>query len=300
VNEFSADWLALREPADAAARSVSLTRAIAGPLAREAEVQVLDLAAGTGSNARYLADHLSVRQRWLLVDGSSALLAQVPIRMSSWGIAHGYEPSSVGGGLVLRGDRRTCRIRTRLLDLRTLDDDGIFAGRVLVTASALLDLVSEVWLRALADRCRDNGAAVLFALTYDGGIRCAPEEPEDEMVRELVNRHQRTDKGFGAALGPDAAGLTERCFAEVGYRVRRARSDWELPPDAIGLQRLLIDGWVQAATATAPAQAASIRAWRDRRLIHVEHHRSRLTVGHEDLAAWPTQPAGNGPIQSDR
>jgi hypothetical protein len=287
VNEFSADWLALREPADVAARSVPLTRAIAGPLAREEEVHVLDLAAGTGSNVRYLADHLPVRQRWLLVDNNSALLAQVPIRMSSWGVARGYETVSVSGGLVLRGDRRSCRLVTRLLDLTALDD-GVFAGCVLVTASALLDLVSETWLRALAARCRENGAAVLFALTYDGAIRCAPEEPEDEMVRELVNRHQRTDKGFGAALGPDAAGLAERCFAGLGYRVRRERSDWELPPDAIALQRQLIGGWAQAAAATAPAQAASIVGWRTRRLTHVENHRSRLTVGHEDLAGWPT------------
>jgi hypothetical protein len=286
VNAFSADWLALREPADAAARSVPLTRAIAGSLAREEEVHVLDLAAGTGANMRYLADRLSVRQRWLLVDNNSALLAQVTIRMSSWGLAHGYEPISVGGGLVLRGDRRRCRLATRLLDLTALDDDGIFTGRLLVTASALLDLVSEIWLRALADRCRENRAAVLFALTYDGAIRCAPEEPEDEMVRELVNRHQRTDKGFGAALGPDAAGLTERCFADLGYRVRRERSDWELPPDAIGLQRQLIEGWAQAAATTAPGLAAPIRGWRDRRLTHVENYRSRFTVGHEDLAAW--------------
>jgi hypothetical protein len=292
VNAFSADWLALREPADAAARSVPLTRAIADPLAREEEVHVLDLAAGTGANLRYLADHLSVRQRWLLVDNNSALLAQVTVRMSSWGLAHGYEANNVGDGLVLRGDRRVCRLATRLLDLTALDDNGIFAGRLLVTASALLDLVSEIWLRALADRCRENRAAVLFALTYDGAIRFAPEEPEDEMVRELVNRHQRTDKGFGAALGPDAATLAERCFAGLGYRVRRERSDWELPPDAIALQRGLIEIWAQAAAATAPALAPLIRGWRDRRLTHVENHRSRLTVGHEDLAAWPMQPAG--------
>jgi hypothetical protein len=286
VNAFSADWLALREPADVAARSVPLTRAIADSFAREEEVHVLDLAAGTGSNVRYLADHLPARQSWLLLDNNSALLAQVPIRMSSWGAARGYEPTSVRGGLVLRGDRRTCHLATRLLDLAALDDDGIFAGRALVTASALLDLVSESWLRVLAARCRETGAAVLFALTYDGAIRCAPEEPEDEMVRELVNRHQRTDKGFGAALGPDAAGLTERCFAGLGYRVRREQSDWELSPDAMELHRQLIGGWAQAAAATAPAQAASIRGWRARRLTHVESLQSRLTVGHEDLAAW--------------
>jgi len=286
VNAFSADWLALREPADTAARSVPLTRALAERLAREEEVRVLDLAAGTGSNMRYLADHLPDQQRWLLVDNDSALLAQVPIRMSSWGVARGYEPTSVRGGLVLRGDHGTCRLRTRLLDLAALDDESIFVRRILVTAAALLDLVSEAWLRVLAVRCREHGAAVLFALTYDGAIRCAPREPDDEMVHDLVNRHQRTDKGFGLALGPDAPGLAEECFAALGYRVRRERSDWELSPDAIGLQRQLIEGWAQAATATAPARAVSILGWRDRRLAHVENHRSRLTVGHEDLAAW--------------
>jgi hypothetical protein len=288
VPEFSADWLALREPADAAARSVPLTRAIADALARDEEVHVLDLAAGTGSNVRYLADYLSVRQHWLLVDNNPALLAQVPIRMSSWGIARGYEPINVSGGLVLRGDRRTCRLATRLLDLAALGDEGIFVGRVLVTASALLDLVSESWLRALAARCREHDAAVLFTLTYDGAIRCAPEEPEDEMVRKLVNRHQLSDKGFGEALGPDAARLAERYFAGLGFRVRRERSDWELPPDAVGLQRQLIEGWAQAAAAIAPAEGASIQDWRDRRLMHVENHRSRLSVGHQDLAGWPT------------
>jgi hypothetical protein len=180
VNGFGADWLALREPADIAARSVPLTRAIADPLSGEEEVRALDLAAGTGSNVRYLAEHLPPRQSWLLVDHDPALLAQVPIRMPSWGAARGYESISVRGGLVLRGDRRTCHLETRLLDLAALDDDGIFAGRALVTASALLDLVSETWLRLLAARCRENRAAVLFALTYDGAIRCAPAEPEDE------------------------------------------------------------------------------------------------------------------------
>jgi hypothetical protein len=286
VNDFSADWLALREPADIVARSVPVTRAIAGSLSGEEEVHALDLAAGTGSNVRYLAEHLSPRQRWLLVDHDPALLAQVPIRMSSWGAARGYEPASVRSGLVLRGDRRTCHLATRVLDLTALDDDSIFAGRALVTASALLDLVSETWLRVVATRCRENRAAVLFALTYDGAIHCAPEEPEDEMVRELVNRHQRTDKGFGAALGPDAAVLTERCFEGLGYSVRREQSDWELPPDATELQRQLIEGWARAAAATAPEKAASISGWRARRLTHVENLQSRLTVGHQDLAAW--------------
>jgi hypothetical protein len=50
-------------------------------------------------------------------------------------------------------------------NLGSLDDAGMFSRQHLVTASALLDLVSESWMKTLAARCRDAGAAVLFALT---------------------------------------------------------------------------------------------------------------------------------------
>ena len=168
-------------------------------------------------------------------------------------------------------------------------DAAIFEGRHLVTASALLDLVSETWLRTLAAHCQAAGAAVLFALTYNGRSRCSPVEAEDdEAVRELMNRHQRSnDKGFGRAAGPDAVDAAERCFSERGYRVQRAPSDWVLPPEARELQRQLVEGWAEAAAAIAPERTPMIRAWLARRLAHIDAGRSRIIVCHEDLAAWP-------------
>jgi len=178
-------------------------------------------------------------------------------------------------------------VETRCLDLSTLDDGTIFDGRDLVSASALLDLVSEPWLLTLANRCAACGAAALFALNYDGRIACSPEDPDDGSIVSLVNEHQRTDKGFGPALGPDATDRAARCFADLGYRVQRAPSDWQLTPAAGELQRRLIDGWAQAAAAMAPQQMRMIDAWRERRFAHVAAGWSTVTVGHEDFAAWP-------------
>ncbi len=103
----------------------------------------------------------------------------------------------------------------------------------------------------------------------------------------LVNQHQRTDKGFGPAVGPDAADVAARCFADLGYRVQRAPSDWLLTPASGALQRQLIDGWAQAAAEMAPQQIRAIDAWRERRLAHVAAGWSAITVGHEDVAGWP-------------
>lgn len=270
---FSAEWLALREPADIDARSVLLTRAVAATLDPRLPLRAVDLAAGTGANVRYVAGHVDRAQEWLLVDHDPVLLSQVAPRMADWAVA--------------RAGAIACAFDTRQADLRTLDHPEIFSGRTLIAASALLDLVSESWVRALAFRCREANATALFALTYDGRMSCSPAEPEDERIRTLVNAHQRTDKGFGPALGPAAVDAAAVHFADAGYRIRREPSDWILRGDSLELQRQLIVGWAEAAAALAPDEAASIFGWRTRRLEHVDGHRSQLIVGHEDLAAWP-------------
>ena len=268
---FSADWLALREPEDARVRSAALVSMLVEHLADAEPLRVLDLGAGTGANARYLDQRLPAGVQWLLVDNDRQLLTRA---------AAAIQPAD--------------RLAIRVADLATaLDpsagdlDVDFFSGCHLVTASALLDLVSEAWLLSLAGRCRDADAAVLFALTYNGTMACTPLESEDELVRDLVNVHQRTDKGFGPALGPDAAETAARAFDEVGYEVWREASDWELGPDSAQLQTQLIEGWAEAAEAVSPERAGLFRDWKARRLAHVAAGRSRVVVGHEDLAAWP-------------
>jgi SAM-dependent methyltransferase len=265
VSESLSPWLALREAADHAARSRTLTRTLADALPRGRALRVLDLAAGTGSNLRYLAPLLPVPQEWLLTDIDRELLGEAASRSSS-----------------LDG----VTVETRQMNLGLLDDAEMFAGRDLVTASALLDLVSESWLQRLAQACRAAGANALFALTYDGRSSCAPVEPEDELVRELMNRHQRqNDKGFGRAAGPDATEAAERAFTAHGYRVRRDRTDWLVPAAAREFQRQLFAGWADAARRMAPDRAPALDAWLARRLGHVDAGRSTVIVGHEDLIA---------------
>jgi hypothetical protein len=288
MGDFSAAWLALREPADFSARSSQLADVIAKALAHDDTVRALDVASGTGSNVRYLAERLPPHQDWLLVDHDEELIRQASLRLEEWAVARGYEAHIEPGGVMLQGDRLNCRVHVRRVDVADLTNAAIFDGRNLVTASALLDLVSEPWLRGLAGRCREHASAALFALNYDGRIHCSPEEAGDELVRELVNRHQRRDKGFGPALGPDAAATAEKLFTDAGYQVLRQPSDWVLAPDARGLQQALIDGWARAAAELAPDESPSIQSWRTRRRAHLARGRSRLTVGHQDVAAWRT------------
>ena len=76
---FSADWLALREPADRRSRSASVLAATRLWADRRATpgcaLRVVDLGAGTGGNLRCLAPHLAAPQAWTLIDDDLRLLA---------------------------------------------------------------------------------------------------------------------------------------------------------------------------------------------------------------------------------
>ena len=268
---FSAEWLQQREPFDLAARAVAAQRLqlpawLAAQRPRRAPWRVIDLGSGGGANLRALAPLLPGEQQWLLIDRDSALLAQ----------AH--------------TDLPWADTRTASLDLARELDQLPIAQATLVTASALLDLVSEAWLERLLPDCMRAQVALLFALSVDGRQRWSPALSGDPLARRLFAQHQLRDKGFGgSALGPRAAARVARLLRAGGYRVRSAQSDWWLDgrhsPAALALQRAMIDGIAEPACEQSPRLAAALRDWQAQR--HALAPQATLRIGHIDLIAAP-------------
>ncbi len=277
---FDTGWLALREPADHRSRSAGLVEALALRWRERGSWRILDLGSGTGSNLRFLAPRIPAPQEWTLLDRDPELLGEV------------------GSG------RPPVRVRSVVGDLAS-EGLALVAGAHLVTASALLDLVSARWLAELIASCRAHGCAVLFSLTYDGEIRWLPgpgsrasgstereaatriEDPLDGTVLEAVNEHQLRDKGLDPALGPSATDAALQLLRGAGYETRTAPSAWRLGPADATLARRLVRGWEEAAGEVQPQKRAALRAWADRKLGLIEEGSFELRVGHQDLLALP-------------
>jgi hypothetical protein len=287
VSSFSTGWLALREPVDARSRAAGLATLLSAELrgsqTRNSLIEIIDLGAGTGANLRYAAPLLAGAQDWLLLERDPMLLAAMAQQTQAWSQASQSHFTASGARFAVRGSRFECQVQGLALDLAVQLDSVPLRRGVLLTASALLDLVSEDWLRLLMRRAAAAEAAVWFTLTYDGRIDCDPLEAEDREVRELVNQHQLGDKGFGLALGPRAASLAAKILGERGYRVQCAPSDWCVGADHAALQYALVEGWFEAACEIAPTRTSMLRAWRTRRRAHIEGGRSTLRVGHVDM-----------------
>ncbi len=236
---------------------------------------------------RYVAPLLGGVQDWLLVERDPLLRDAVEGRMNAWAQKLALQVSGDTQQLTVRGASFECQVRSRALDLATQLQQLPLPHGVLLAASALLDLVSEDWLRELIRRAAGAAAMVWFALTYDGRIDCTPAEPEDAEVRELFNRHQLNDKGFGPALGSGAGRMAEQILTEHGYRIHSAPSDWCLGPDQSQLQQALVHGWFDAACEVAPHRVPALRQWLARRSAHIDEARSELRIGHVDTIGRP-------------
>jgi SAM-dependent methyltransferase len=250
---FSSDWLALREPADRAARDAGLTDALAGWAAGR-ELTAADLGCGTGSTFRALAPRLP-GARWTLIDNDPALLAEAARRTGA---------------------------ETRALNLAAEPEAAARAGDV-VMASALFDLVSADWLERFLDALPRH-AALYAALSYDGREAWTPEPPHEAEALAAFRAHQQGDKGFGPALGPEAGAALAEGLRARGWRVATADSPWRLGEDQAALRAALAEGAAAAVAETGALSAAALADWRAGRAAA-----ARAEIGHLDVLALPAE-----------
>ena len=266
MSGFSADWLTLREPYDRRARNQKVLDVVAAALKSRSPLRVIDLACGTGSTLRALSPHLPARQDWKLVDHDPGLLAHAM-------------------ATPLAADVSVAAVTLDLnRDLETALDGTID----LVATSALLDLASAAWLERLAVAVAARAIPFYAALSYDGRAGFTPEDPYDAAIITAVNAHQRTDKGFGPALGPAAADFATARFEALGYAVAQGRSDWTLGPGDRDMQNEILAGWASAARDMDMLPRDDITGWLARRRDAVASGRSSLYVGHVDFLAMPS------------
>lgn len=254
---FAPEWLRLREPADAAARSTALADAVGDALAGRRPLTIHDMGCGTGAMGRWLAGRLGGEQKWVLHDHDPRLLEVASSAMSA------LPEVSVE---VRAGD---------VTALRAAD----IAGADLVTCSAVLDLLTAEEVNALAAACMEARVPALFTLSVAGRVDLDPAEPLDALFQAAFNAHQRRVVAGRRLLGPDAPAAVEAAFTARGASVRTAPSPWRLHPGA--LQTEWLTGWVGAAVEQQPDLAAAASAYLLRRSS------ARVVVHHIDLLALP-------------
>ncbi|MFF2367505.1 class I SAM-dependent methyltransferase [Streptomyces sp. NPDC058122] len=270
---YAPQWLQLREPADAAARAVDLLDPLRIRLAnrpvRGGDLAIHDLGCGTGSMGRWLAPRLDGSQHWILHDRDPYLLHFATV-----------------GAPKAAADGSHIAVTTQRGDIGRLTADAL-AGASLVTASALLDVLTAEEIDRLAAACAGAGVPALLTLSVAGRVELTPADPLDAEITEAFNAHQRR----GELLGPDAVTAACDAFARYGATVRVHPSPWRLGPDEAALTQEWLRGWVGAAVEERPELAERAEAYLSSRIAASAAGELRVVVHHSDVLALP-HPAG--------
>ncbi|MCL6731924.1 class I SAM-dependent methyltransferase [Streptomyces neyagawaensis] len=273
-HQYAPQWLELRESADAAARATDLLDPLRIRLAnlprRATGLVVHDLGCGTGSMGRWLAPRLDGAQQWVLHDQDPALLRLAIERAPRAG-----------------ADGSPVTVTTRRGDIGRLTADDL-AGASLVTASALLDVLTREEIEALAGACADAGVPALLTLSVVGRADLAPAHPMDQEIAEAFNAHQRASE----LLGPDAITVACEAFAQRGATVRVHPSPWQLDDRHIALTEEWLRGWVGAACEQRPELTERAEAYLRDRLAACAAGELHVTLHHSDLLALPRPTGG--------
>jgi hypothetical protein len=257
------DWLALREPADAAARSDDLVARFRRQLTPGLPLRIHDLGCGTASMGRWLAPRLPGPQHWIMYDRDADLLDLVATRMVD----------TAGDGSPITVDTRAGDA-TRLLaaDLTPTS---------LVTCSAVLDLLTTDEVDRIAAACTDAGCTALLTLSVVGRVELSPADPLDGEIEAAFNDHQRRTVGQRRLLGPDAVEVAVDAFARRGATVLTQPSPWRLGADQLTAE--WFEGWLAAAVEQRPDLVVDDYA--QRRRSEIADGSLSALVHHADLLA---------------
>jgi hypothetical protein len=264
-SRVSPGWLALREDADAAARSTDLADCVARHLAADGGHVIHDLGGGTGAMARWLAPRLRGTQHWVVHDVDSDLLR----------VALANPPVSSADGAAVT-------VEVEASDVTRLESADL-AGAALITASALLDLLAEDELPRLLEVCVGVGCPMLLSLSVVGRVALDPPYPLDSRVAAAFNAHQRRAVQRGRLLGPAAPDLAVAECDRMGVEVIAAPSPWQLGPEQGDLIEEWFAGWLGAACEQEAELAAQTADYAQSRLAQARAGRLAVNVGHVDL-----------------
>ena len=265
----SQEWLTLREPADAAARAADLVERLERWPPDTGRWGIHDLGGGAGAMGRWLAPLLRGPQHWLVHDLDADLLE----------VAAAHLPGAAA-------DRAPVTLEANHADITRLHP-GDLAGAALITASALLDLLTEAELLALIAVCAQPGCPMLLTLSVIGRVQLTPADQLDRRVAAAFNAHQRRMTGRGRLLGPDAVALAVEQFARLGREVLVQPSPWRLGAAEADLAAEWFTGWVGAACAQEVELAPEAALYTRRRVAQAAAGALAVTVDHVDLLVSP-------------
>ena len=285
-DNFNADWLNERYPYDSEARDKTIEDTALNYLKAKTNLHLVDVGAGTGSNALYLMDKLEQDQSWTFIETDTALNSILIRRLKEFALYHKYGWEVQKGKYIISTPAKTLSfqiLNNSLLDIASLVD---LSSVDLVLANAVFDLLPATQIETFLQPILKEKGACLFTMNYQQMV-FTPSDPFDDNYIALYNKHLERPQDFGQAMGKQAGNKLIQLFKEANWVTHQAESFWQLLADDIKMHYYLLnfmDKALQELDFEKPLKE-QFPKWLQRKKELIITRRQQLTVGHLDIFA---------------
>jgi len=285
-DNFNADWLNERYPYDSEARDKSVESAALDYLSDKQSLNLVDVGAGTGSNALYLMDKLAQDQSWTFIELDTALNSILIRRLKDFALYHKYE-------WEVRKEKYFIHTPTKTLSFQILNKSFLNLASLvnvadidLILANAVFDLLSATQIEQFLDPILREKTACLLTMNYQQMV-FTPTDPFDDNYITLYNNHLERTQDFGKAMGKQAGKKLIQLFRKTNWEIQEAESFWQLQEDDIKMHYYLLN-FMETALGELDFEAQlkeQFPKWLQRKKDLIITRRQQLSIGHLDIFA---------------
>ena len=283
-NKFSKSWINMRIQYDLKSRSDLLIQYLKKNYSNY-DMELLDMCCGSGSFLIWSIKNKILFSKCTLLDYDMKLLKSIKSNLRK-NLPKSFiiKSNSNNMNLILKKDNL---ISSSIIIKK--NDCNKFNGKTkkfhVISYSAVLDFMSKSSIIKSLKKCNDNNA-IFFSLCFNGKVRWTPTNTFDKYILSFFNKHQRTDKGFGTALGSKSIEFVKRTANLLDINVTTKNSPWLIynksDRDKIFLHRYLLD-IKKALFHIEGIDKDILRKWYQDKKYDIENKSIKLSVGHQDI-----------------
>ena len=284
-----ANWLETRYPYDSEARNKSLEAKVIAYLSPKKKVTLVDVGAGTGSNALYLMDKIDGNQHWYFIEQNEGFQEFLIHRLKEYAAFHKYEYATQKDIQQIITPNRQLSfqfINGSLLDIKAL----IPLQEVdLILANAVFDLFTEQQIQRFLSPIQLTAIACYFTLNYQGMVY-QPEEPFDVSYIDLYEQHMERPQVTGQATGKHASQHIA-AYLNASHTIQQAPSIWDIRQEDIKMHYYLLNFIENSIPELSVEKELShfFPKWIQRKKELVINRRLSLQVQHSDIFCVPKE-----------